>query len=164
MRMRHARPTTFSASLVDVCVRQRRLDARGRDSASFWFAHSEVPSMQVRRKARGMAASRGKASRRRLGRSGERLHGLRCGRRSRPWRSRSAARNCRGIADGRDIERPEICSETLMAKLSPAASSSPRCLISLSALHSASAPFREASAWPSASAVAHHARAVVEGA
>src|SRR6202035_3834646 len=43
----------------------------------------------------------------------------------------------------------------LMAKLSPAASSSPRRLISsLSALHSASAPFREASAWPSASASA----------
>jgi hypothetical protein len=42
-----------------------------------------------------------------------------------------------------------------MAKLLPAASSSPRRLISsLSALHSASAPFREASAWPSASASA----------
>jgi hypothetical protein len=111
--------------------------------------------MQVRRKARGMAASRGKASRRRLGRSGERLHGLDAD----DGRDRGDLEAPPGIAEALltagDIERPEICSETLMAKLSPAASSSPRCLISsLSALHSASAPFREASAWPSASASA----------
>ena len=49
--------------------------------------------------------------------------------------------------------RPEIRSETLMAKLSPVASSSPRRLISsLRALHSVSAPLSTASAWPSASA------------
>src|SRR5450755_803347 len=49
--------------------------------------------------------------------------------------------------------RPAICSVAVTVKVSPATSLSPRRLnSSLRDLHSASAPFTAASAWPSASA------------